>query len=163
MKQTLIASFGLVVAALALCSCETPMMGYQVQGNGILVNISANNPTPENPVNVALPAGRYTIQEIGIANGGAYDGWKAWMYAPRQDSQGQWVIGWLNRYNLSSDALGEMTVNDNTVYGSAAAALSAAIPTSLNIESAATVRFYIKDSPAFDNQGGISLLIIPQP
>jgi predicted small secreted protein len=155
-----LAGIGLAVALAAglFSGCKTGLMGHEGIGPDILVNISANSTLPDNPVVVRLDPGTYAVKPVGKADGGVYDAWKPWCWQERQD-KGGWVFGWVNNYQISSDQFAAITKGDGMVYGSAAEALSHAQDAEFTLATTGDVRFFLTDSPVFDNDGGVSLRI----
>jgi hypothetical protein len=128
----------------------------------LIVNINARINHYSNPVVVHLDAGAYEVTPAGIAGGGLWDAWST-HYA----QAGSWKSG----YAISSAEIGEMYI-PNQASGPYCAtpqlALEAAQSTSFELTQSADVRFFIWDgsdgsNTAYDNTGGMSLSIIPEP
>ncbi len=113
-----------------------------------IVNINAVINIQSNPVTLVMEAGKYKIDPIGIADGGIYNSWSAWV-----DGK------WLNSYWIYSNEFGEITINDGIRYDTEMDALDAAKGTSFNLTGSAEVKFYICDDPYYDNRGGMSLSV----
>ena len=143
-------------AGLILAFFVTGMVGVP---NAAIVNINAKTNTTTNPVVMQFNAGTYDVTPIGIADGGAYNAWNAWIGGSFPPS----YAGWLNWYSLSSDEFDAYTVTDNTIYSTDLLALSYALGTSFTLTSAGDVNFFITDNPYWDNVGGISLDVNPVP
>lgn len=128
----------------------------------IIVNINAVNDAANSPQTLYLAAGTYQITPISTADGGAYTAWSAHL--------GQ-ANTWVHRYSYSSPEIGQVDIGGT---GSGpysvdeAAAYATALPSSFTLTSAANVAFFVCDGPgcysyAYDNRGGVSLQIVPEP
>ena len=120
----------------------------------MIVDLNAKTTTSTNPVIVSLEAGTYSVTPIGIDDGGAFNAWTAWYNAEK---------GWLNSYTLSSDEFSAYTVTSGGRYSTPIIALENAVSTQFTLQSSGNVKFYISDSPYYDNSGGMSLEIAPVP
>jgi hypothetical protein len=116
------------------------------------------------PVRVALSAGSYQISWVSPAEGGLYSGWNAWGYNTGCDAGGLGCsTGWLEGFTLSAPAnfpdwgLGYAAY----YYATAAQALAAVPPVQFTLASAELVTLYIGDIWYPDNQGGVSIDLIP--
>lgn len=136
------------------------IIGLVEVGNAAIVDINAKTNTTTNPVIMFFDAGTYDVTPIGVADGGEYNAWNAWIGGSNPPSN----AGWLNSYSLSSDEFPAYTVSDNTTrYSTDLLALSNALGTSFTLSSAGNVNFFITDSAYWDNVGGISLDVNPVP
>lgn len=127
--------------------------------NIYVVNINAKTSSPENPVLLELAPGTYHVSVIGVKEGGEYDSWKPWYHFPKKGSKGKWIFGWVNKYSFSSSEFGEITITDSTIYKNSSLALANAKDCTFTLIKKSNVYFYIRDTPRFDNFGGISLRI----
>lgn len=128
-----------------------------------IININSKNSPRSNPVSVLFSAGTYSVTPIGIADGGQYNAWNAWIGWPNPPS----YAGWLNRYGLFSDEF-DIYLDDNIRYSTSLEALANAQSTSFTLTDDAMVNFYINDNPGDygDNVGGMSLQVttsVPEP
>ena len=172
------------VVLLAVVLSTVPLMGTRV-ANAIIVNVNARVYGSGYPMYISLKAGTYDVTPIGVANGGAYDGWTAWGWfdIPCTDPNGcrrtspTSVTGWLNSYQVYSNNFGSATVNGKPVdfsvyptvyyvdtglcYPSAVVALNHALPSTFTTKADGQVGFSIPDGQDAlgDNSGGMSLLI----
>jgi len=139
--------------------------------NAVIINLDAYDGTEPDPVKVslALDAGTYNVNVIGVADGGLYNAWNAWGRTYGCDSSGaNCTNGWVNNYTFSSAELGVQTFTDGIIYASSLLALDNAIDSTFTLTSAAVVDFYISDRPYYDNLGGMSLdvtghMSVPEP
>jgi hypothetical protein len=163
--NTKITSTGLAIGLL-ICtttvSCSSER-GYSLQTDTVknihLVHISAKTSGIKEPISVELPAGTYTVEVIGKNDGGIYEAWKPWFYKSKQNKQGKWEKGWVNKYSINADEIEEITIDNGIIYGTPEEALKNASGCEFTIKQKSLVKFYIKDSPMFDNSGGISLRV----
>ena len=133
-----------------------------------IININALENTTSNPISLDLSAGTYSVDYIGINDGGTYDAWNAWGegIVSGCDSNGEdCQNGWLNNYSISFDG-SEQTFATGR-YASALQAMQNALNTSFTLASDTTINFFIKDSHYKDNVGGVSLNLssqsVPEP
>ena len=139
--------------------------------NAVIINIDAYDGTDPDPVKIslALDAGTYDVNAVGIADGGLYNSWNAWSKTYGCDSSGtNCTFGWVNDYTFSSAELGEQTSSDSVRYSSSLLALDNSVNSMFMLTSFAVVDFYILDSPYRDNLGGMSLdvmehISVPEP
>jgi hypothetical protein len=84
--------------------------------NAVIVNINSDLNDLLNPVNVFLDAGTYTVTNVGVADGGAFDGWTNWSFTTCADASGCPVTsptsltGWRSSYNVISPDLTDVKV-----------------------------------------------------
>ena len=112
-----------------------------------------------------LAAGTYSVGNIGVADGGAYD---AYTIYPSNGMNAAYKDDWY--VNIGGNVTYQ---TNNTAYTTAAAALAAyktLAPVTFSLAQAATVGFYLQDfgSPYFaDDSGGVSLSLnqvaVPEP
>lgn len=139
--------------------------------NAVIINLDAYDGTDPDPVMVslALDAGIYDVNVIGVAEGGLYNSWNAWGNTYGCNSSGaDCTHGWVNNYTFSSTELGVQTFSDGIRYSSSLLALDHSVNSMFMLTSAAVVDFYIPDSSYSDNLGGMSLdvtehLSVPEP
>lgn len=150
-----------VLLFFSSCAVEGQVRTVDKSKNIYIVDINAKSTSKDNPVSVELDAGTYEVKTIGIADGGDYDAWKPWFYSPKKNDEGNWVMGWVNKYSFSSGEFAEVTCTDSLIYETPALAFANAQNGKFTLENKATVDFYINDSPRIDNSGGMSLKISP--
>jgi len=147
-----------VIAAAAL-TCEA---------QATIVDLSAttgSSQTQSPVVYETLAAGTYSVGNIGVADGGAYDAYT--IYAPSGSNNAfkdDWYV------NIGGNVTWQ---TNNTAYTTAAAALAAyktLAPVTFSLAQATTVGFYLQDYgyPYFaDDSGGVSLSLnqvaVPEP
>jgi len=134
-----------------------------------IINLDAKENTTDNTISLDLAAGVYSVDYIGIDDGGMYDAWNAWGEGVTDfcNRNGEGCIkGWINSYRISFDGLTNM-FSSSSVYASASQAMQNAVDTSFTLESDTKVKFFIGDSYYKDNSGGVSLKLssqsIPEP
>lgn len=144
------------------------MQEAQAAGFNQIVNIDALQNTTSNPISLNLSAGTYSVDYIGMNNGGAYDAWNAWGEGrvSQCDSNGEGCrTGWLNNYSISFDGFNQTFATGR--YANALQAMQNALSTSFTLASDTTVNFFVKDSHYRDNVGGVSLNVssqsVPEP
>lgn len=113
-----------------------------------------------NPVVLSFDAGTYTLQPIGVADGGAYNAYSL---------HDAWPNTWVWWYMLSSTELGEVAVSADPptppgggYYATEMDAFAAATSYTFTLTHADNVNFWIHDGPngweyCPDNVGGVSL------
>ena len=150
--------------SLLLMNCAID--GYYREVNhppsSYIINISANRNSENNPLSIMLAGGSWDLNVIGPDEGGEYISWKAWIYKPSKNKDGEWTKGWLNTYSYYTENLEETICSSHQLYGTPEEALVAAIDSSFILPMESIVNFYIPDEGNFDNSGGISLLLSPQ-
>lgn len=164
-KMKTIRKYAIVIfISVFLMNCAA--YGYYMEisdpPDSYIVNISANKNSANNPLHFTLASGTWNITVIGPDEGGDYVSWKAWLYPPRKDKNGEWVFGWLNTYSYYAENLEETICSDHQLHGTAEEAFETAIDCSFNLQTESLMSFYIPDDGNFDNSGGISLLLSPQ-
>ncbi len=136
-----------------------------------IINLDAKQDTTSNPISLDLSAGVYSVDYIGMNNGGMYDAWNAWGDGVTEfcNRNGEGCIkGWINSYRISFDGFTNM-FSGSSVYATASQAMQNAVDTSFTLESDTKVDFFIGDSNYKGNVGGVSLKLssssqsIPEP
>lgn len=120
-------------------------------------HVVANYGSPSAVV-VSLAPGTYTVQPIGIAQGGLWDAWSAF---PSNSCWAPGFCGFQSSYELTIPSLGLVGDNrwDGYFYDTALEALSHAVPSTFTLTATANVQFSINDQDLGDNRGGMSLRI----
>ncbi len=136
-----------------------------------IINLDAKQDTISNPISLNLSAGVYSVDYIGMNDGGMYDAWNAWGDGVTEfcNQNGEGCIkGWFNSYRISFDGFTNM-FSGSSVYATASQAMQNAVDTSFSLVSDTKVNFFIGDSNYKDNVGGVSLKLsassqsIPEP
>jgi hypothetical protein len=134
-----------------------------------ILNLDAKQTTTNKPISLDLSAGVYSVDYIGINDGGMYDAWNPWGEGVTDFCNGNGegcIKGWINSYRISFDGLTKM-FSSPSVYASASQAMQNAVNTSFTLASDTQVDFFIGDGYYKDNGGGISLKLssqsIPEP
>ncbi|MGB3654346.1 MAG: hypothetical protein WBA41_24490, partial [Rivularia sp. (in: cyanobacteria)] len=72
-----------------------------------IVDIDSKQNTTSNPISLMLSAGTYSVDYIGMDEGGVYSGWNAWEgNVEGCNSNGENCRrGWRNRYGISFDGI----------------------------------------------------------
>ncbi|MHB8138572.1 MAG: PEP-CTERM sorting domain-containing protein [Smithellaceae bacterium] len=143
-KINKIFKMGLTISLMLFC-----MVGV---GNALIIDISAYTNTKTIPVVAYFEAGTYDVTPIGIADGGAFNGWNAWGVVSLPD------YGWINGYALSSAEFDYKVITSGK-YETDLLALANASGTSFTLASGDNVNFFVGDIFFQDNLGGISLNI----
>lgn len=143
------------------CALEGQVRTVDKLKNIYVVDINARSTSKDKPLSIELDAGTYLVKSIGIADGGAYDAWKPWFYSPKKDDDGNWKMGWINKYSFSSSEFEEVTCSDDLIYETSLMASAHAQNSQFTLRNKSWVSFYINDSPRIDNCGGVSLRISP--
>lgn len=122
------------------------------------INLDAKLNSESNAISVNLSAGTYSVDYIGINEGGVYDGWNAWQGVVGDcSSDGEGCRrGWRNDYSISFDDFSQLFATTG-VYATPLQALQNAVNISFTLASATTVNFFIGDNYYEDNVGGVSL------
>lgn len=136
-----------------------------------IVDIDAAHNGVDNPVQIYLAAGVYTVQPIGTAQGGKFDAWNPWgiwrnrVTNCKSDGSGC-KKGWIEQYHVAGP-FGTYGKN-NGRWRTPDLALSNGLQSSFTLEKPAMVSFFVKDQHTrngrtvkyyFDNVGGTSLMI----
>lgn len=125
-----------------------------------IININGRTNHILNPVQLFFEAGTYTLDPIGVADGGLYN---AISYGAGQ-GPGRYK-SWHWWYWMESPELGVVAINTPQAYlNYEMDAFAAAVSTTFSLSTDADVKFYILDGPggyayAGDNIGGISLRV----
>ncbi|MGB3758633.1 MAG: PEP-CTERM sorting domain-containing protein [Rivularia sp. (in: cyanobacteria)] len=136
-----------------------------------IINLDAKQDTNSNPISLDLSAGVYSVDYIGMNDGGMYDAWNAWGDGVTEfcNRNGEGCIkGWFNSYRISFNGFTNM-FSGSSVYATASQAMQNAVNTSFSLASDTKVNFFIGDSNYKDNVGGVSLKLsassqsIPEP
>ncbi|MBV6628114.1 MAG: PEP-CTERM sorting domain-containing protein [Rivularia sp. (in: Bacteria)] len=158
----------ILAASLAISSS---LMSTEAQAASFsrIVNLDAKENTTTNAISLNLLAGTYTVDYIGMNDGGKYDAWNAWGEGVTKfcNRNGEGCRkGWINSYLISFDGFSKM-FSSPSVYISPLQALQNAVDTSFTLASNTKVNFSIADSFYDDNVGGVSLRLssqsIPEP
>lgn len=140
-----------------------------------VVNISAyynGAPTDAHGVNtpilLSVGAGTYRIDGVDTSFAGAqYTAWNPWSYVAGCDTQGHCPngAGWVSAYSFDTGAGTAVTsLGYNSRWATAELAFAnRGAGTTVTFSAPTTLRFYIPDTPHYDNSGGISLNITPVP
>jgi hypothetical protein len=175
-------SFKLAIAA----SAAALALAAAGAANATIVNISA---TSGQPTQLVLAAGQYTVEWIGIADGGAYDAWNG--ACPTGTCTSGWrdafsvgIVGdptHLNTYaqpgapgnsptavlTYFKNALTVTEINLTQIGGVFQQTGSQLVPNPIlaNPDQQVTVNFFAGDGSTADNFGGVSLRItaVPEP
>ena len=123
-----------------------------------IIDIDSKQNTTSNPISLMLSAGTYSVDYIGMDEGGVYEGWNAWEgKVERCDSNKEGCRkGWRNRYGISYDGVSNLFTSGKN-YATVSQALQNAVDTSFTLASDTTVNFFINDKFYDDNIEGISL------
>ena len=128
------------------------------------INIDARTNTIVNPLQVFFGAGTYTLDPIGVADGGLYN---ALSYGPGQ-GPGRYR-SWEWWYAMESPELGTVMVEGEggPSFDYEMDAFASAVSATFTLSADAIVKFYITDGPggyqwAGDNIGGMSLRVNAQ-
>lgn len=144
-----------MLTALVSVSIILGMIGV---ANATLINLNGETNTQGNPVTLFFEAGNYSVDPVGVADGGLYNAQNIWNWGQVDLPD----VGWMHRYAISSLELGEVIIWDGVKYASDIEALNHAISTSFSLSTASDVSFYVLDGgPTWDNVGGISLDVNP--
>jgi len=154
---------------------------YLASANAIpvtVVNLDARVNDLSSPVDLLLAPGTYTVDAIGVADGGAWNAWNAWGTTNCSNADGcdrTGTIkykGWLNIYSFASPELVDVTINGDAVtpivgdlykvnprmaFPDPLSALANAWAAEFTLNTASTVSFAITDTILNDNLGGMSL------
>jgi hypothetical protein len=129
-----------------------------------IINIDARTNTIVNPVQVFFEAGTYTLDPIGVADGGLYN---ALSFGPGQGPGRYRSWDWW--YAMESPELGTVIVEGEggPSFDYEMDAFASAVSATFTLSADAIVKFYITDGPggyqwAGDNIGGMSLLVNAQ-
>jgi hypothetical protein len=149
--------------ALALLALLVPSL----PAGAVIVDIDARDNTPENPVELDLPAGAYTVVPVDEAGGGAYTATNFWGVVEDCDevTGGDCRFGWIWQYVYASDSIPETPVTGDDRWATPELAFASAPEHSFDLYDPATVRFYFTDIKFKDNQEGVSfdVVLVPEP
>ncbi|HEY1930787.1 MAG TPA: hypothetical protein VGG99_02145 [Acetobacteraceae bacterium] len=121
----------------------------------IIVNINAaNNDIFTNPVTETLAAGTYFVQPIGVAGGGAYNGWD-----PYSSGVDWWTVYFISTPALIAQDMVFFAADVMPLYPSQSEALANVQATAFTISTSQVIDFGVYDSYFPDNLGGVSLQI----
>ncbi len=146
-----------------------------VAAQASVVNIDAyyngapsDAPGMNTPVLLSLGAGTYRIDEVDTSFAGAhYSAWNPWSYVSGCDAQGHCPngAGWISAFSFDTGAGTTATsLGYNSRWATAALAFAnRGAGTTITLTAPTTLRFYIPDTPHYDNQGGISVNVTPVP
>ena len=157
--------------------------GSGAWGAPTIVNVNSRVHGRENPLNIWLEAGTYTVTPIGVADGGTYDSWLAWTTVSCTNPDGcpmtypTTATGWRNDYWVYSESFDGVTVDgvavdmsvnptayyagNRRVYPNATLAMNHALSSTFTTTHDALVGFSVHDIQSMlgDNSGGMSLAI----
>lgn len=161
---------------------------YTGTANAYLINLDGAKNGYSKPITRVLAAGSYEIIPVGVAKGGDYNAWTPWdlsnpKYTVCNDSNGcdrnaSDVKGWLNNYSFESANLVDVlinglaatpvsgdryTVNQNMAYPDELSALAHAWTAEFTLKETSAVKFMVTDWTTYDNGGGSSLHVVPEP
>lgn len=153
----------------------TSLLAFGMAANADVVNINAyyngaptDAPGVNTPVLLSVAAGTYRIEEVDTSFAGAlYTAWNPWNYVSGCDALGHCPngAGWVSAFSFDTGAGTTATsLGYNSRWATAELAFANRGPgTTITLTAPTTLRFYIPDSPHYDNSGGISLNITPVP
>jgi hypothetical protein len=144
---------------------------WSLAANAIIINLNAtiSNGGPNdliiNPVTINLnPTDLFTINLIGIADGGMYDAWNPWGVVSGCTNGANCTIGWVNTWVLDANPFGGFGFGDGIAYATPALALANGSglggPFSASLTGITSLSFGFLDDPYTDNLGGISLEVL---
>jgi len=90
---------------------------FSLQVHAAIVDINPRSNDLGNPLEIFLEAGTYTVTSIGIADGGAYDGWSNWPSTTCAVATGCAITsptsftGFRSAYNILSADISDVEVN----------------------------------------------------
>lgn len=160
----------LLKAVLGAC-----VFAFSVASHAEIVNINAfyngaptDSPGVNTPILLSLGAGTYRIEEVDTHVAGAlYTAWNPWNYVSGCDALGHCPngAGWVSAFSFDTGASTSVTnLGYNSRWATAELAFANRGPgTTVTLTAPTTLRFYIPDTPHYDNSGGISLSITPVP
>jgi hypothetical protein len=142
-------------------------LSVAVPAAAVIVDIDAFDNRPQNPVEIDLPAGAYTLVPVDGAGGGAYTATNFWGVVEDCDPSGaDCRYGWIWQYVYESDSIRETDVRVPDRWATPELAFAGATPVSFDLYEPETVSFYFVDCYDFDdNEGGVSLdvRLVPEP
>jgi hypothetical protein len=143
-------------------------LGLSLPAAAVIVDIDALDNTPENPVELSLGPGAYTVVPVDQAGGGAYTATNFWGVVEDCDevTGGDCHLGWIWQYVYASDSIPETQVVAPDRWATPELAFASAVEHSFELYDPETVRFYFTDGDEFpDNQGGVSfdVVFVPEP
>jgi hypothetical protein len=138
-----------------------------LQAGAVIVDLDARDNTPENPVELDLPPGAYSVVPVDPAGGGAYTATNFWGVVEDCDevTGGDCRFGWIWQYVYASDSIPETHVAGADRWATPELAFASAAPHSFDLYDPETVRFYFTDGEFPDNQEGVSfdVVLVPEP
>lgn len=151
----------------------TALFAASIAAHADVVNINAryngaptDAPGMNTPVLLSLAAGTYRIEGVDASFAGAqYTAWNPWDYVASCSAQGKCRAGWISAYSFDTGAGTSVTsLGFNSFWATPELAFAnRGAGTIVSFSAPTTMRFYIPDSPHYDNLGGISLNITPVP
>lgn len=168
----------LVIASMSLLAVGN--------AHAYLINIDATKSGLNSPVKKYLSAGTYEVIPVS----GKFEAWTAWdLSNPKAtvcgngngcNRNGSDVKGWLNSYGFQSldlvdviingiivapeiDGLYKVNQSKDILYADAGSALANAWGAEFTLTKAGYVSFMVPDSNLGDNDGGMSLHVVPEP
>ena len=124
-----------------------------------IINLDAKQDTTSNPISLDLSAGVYSVDYIGMNDGGIYDAWNAWGDGVTEfcNRNGEGCIkGWINSYRISFDGFTNM-FSGSSVYATASQAMQNAVDTSFTLASDTKVNFFIGGTAITKIMSGVYL------
>jgi hypothetical protein len=129
-----------------------------------IVDIDAFDNRSETPVEIELPAGAYVVLPLDVAMGGAFTATNFWGVVEDCDVNGaNCRFGWIWQYVFASDSIPETSIAEPTRWATPELAFAVAPTTTFDLYQTETVRFYFTDGEWEDNEGGVSLAVVPVP
>jgi len=83
-----------------------------------IINIDSGTNSISNPIELSLDAGAYTIETIGVADGGLFNAWSAWAFTNCGDTDGcqrtypTTFTGFLTSYQVNSPNIVSASVDE---------------------------------------------------
>ena len=77
MLTLILRSFKTCFTAIALITCSSLLQAEDPEG-GLVIDVASGVHTPQNPVEIFLDAGHYSLYPVGVAQGGYFDARSAW-------------------------------------------------------------------------------------
>ena len=135
-------------AFICLVALAISCFPVTVSAQGVIINLDATKNSRVRPIVRSFTAGKYFVQPIGIADGGAYDAYEASTSGP-----GTWVTD----YSIASSQFPTIRCWDHHGYMTASGALENAVSAEFTLQRDGNVQFYVTDDALGDNRGGVSL------
>ena len=120
----------------------TILLFVHLPASAVIINIDSVSNNTLDPVVVYFDAGTYTLNPIGVADGGAYT---AFSIGP--GSAGDRVGSWRWQYSYQSAEIGLVEVNFGYPHDTESEAFAGAVTSSFTLTEGANVEFFIKDGP----------------